>query len=197
MSCQLWAKFTWIKHERNFTFHHFPEPWNLWMTNFPFLRVFKNWQSFLLYSVISLKLRELAWMGFNNLELRWNVIPWNAKYCLRAWIFHKREFTDQSSLVKTVFQYLKFMYRISMNFRYGIAHIGRVGSVFMTLSVTLERFFAILYPFKRLHLKTPLLVGSIAFSCFYNVPRFMEFETIVENATKHIDNDTSEYQMVS
>ena len=90
------------------------------------------------------------------------------------------------------------MYLIfSMNFRYGIAHIGRVGSVFMTLSVTLERFFAILYPFKRLHLKTPLLVGSIAFSCFYNVPRFMEFETIVENATKHIDNDTSEYQMVS
>ena len=138
--------------------------------------------------MLSLKLRKLAWMGCNNLELKWNVITWNAKCWLRAWIFHNHEFTDPS-LVPTIFQYLKF--------RYGIAHIGRVGSVFMTLSVTLELFFAILYPFKRLHLKTPLLVGSIAFSCFYNVPRFMEFETIVENATKHIDNDTSEYQMVS
>jgi hypothetical protein len=31
---------------------------------------------------------------------------------------------------------------------YGLVHIFRVGSVFATLSVTLERFFAIVFPFK-------------------------------------------------
>ena len=34
-------------------------------------------------------------------------------------------------------------------FRFGLVHITRVGSVFMTLSVTLERFIAIVYPLKR------------------------------------------------
>ena len=34
-------------------------------------------------------------------------------------------------------------------FRFGLVHITRVGSVFMTLSVTFERFIAIVYPLKR------------------------------------------------
>ena len=87
-----------------------------------------------------------------------------------------------------------------INFRYGIAHIGRVGSVFMTLSVTLERFFAILYPLKRLYIKTPLIVASVAFSCLYNIPRFLEFETIVteseQNANQTEGNETATYQTV-
>ena len=100
-------------------------------------------------------------------------------------------------------QHQKTCYKIDY-FRYGIAHIGRVGSVFMTLSVTLERFFAILYPLKRLRIKTPLLVASVAFSCLYNIPRFLEFETIVTEsevpnegkANETEGNETANYEMV-
>ena len=72
--------------------------------------------------------------------------------------------------------------------RYGFAHIGRVGSVFMTLSVTLERFFAIVYPLKRLRLKTILIAGSTLVAVGYNIPRFLEFETILVVDTNSTDN---------
>ena len=41
------------------------------------------------------------WTGYNNLELKWNVIPWKAKNCFWVWIFSKCEFTD-SSLVDSL-----------------------------------------------------------------------------------------------
>ena len=34
------------------------------------------------------------WSAFHNLELMWNMIPWNAKNCFWAWIFCGCEFTD-------------------------------------------------------------------------------------------------------
>ena len=73
-------------------------------------------------------------------------------------------------------------------YRYGFAHIGRVGSVFMTLSVTLERFFAIVYPLKRLRLKTILIGASTILSVVYNIPRFLEFETILVVDTNSTNN---------
>ncbi len=56
-------------------------------------------------------------------------------------------------------------------FRYGFAHIGRVGSVLMTLSVTVERFFAISYPLEKKNLKNGLIVFSVAGAVLYNLPR--------------------------
>ena len=53
----------------------------------------------------------------------------------------------------------------------------------MTLSVTIERFFAIVYPLRRTSLTSPLIVGSIVFSMLYNIPRFMEFEMTHRNYT--------------
>jgi len=58
----------------------------------------------------------------------------------------------------------------------------------MTLSVTIERYFAIWYPLKRLRLKTPLMVVSVVFSFLYNIPRFLEFETTTTNMT-YVDED--------
>lgn len=70
---------------------------------------------------------------------------------------------------------------------YGIAHLGRIGSVFMTLSVTLERFCAIVYPLKHYRLKTRLLImGSTLFTILYNVPRFFEFKTIFKEKYGYI-----------
>ena len=61
--------------------------------------------------------------------------------------------------------------------RYGFVHIGRVGSVLLTLSVTVERFFAIVYPLKRLRRTRFLIYTSTVGTIVYNVPRFFEFKT--------------------
>ena len=44
----------------------------------------------------------LEWKGFHNLELKWNVILWNAKHCLRAWIFCECELTDPSLILDCI-----------------------------------------------------------------------------------------------
>ncbi len=66
-----------------------------------------------------------------------------------------------------------------MQSSYGFAHIGRVGSVLMTLSVTVERFFAVAYPLEEKNLKMALIVFSVSGSVLYNLPRFFELETKV------------------
>ena len=62
-------------------------------------------------------------------------------------------------------------------YRYGFVHIGRVGSVLLTLSVTVERFFAIVYPLKRIRRTRFLIYSSVIGAIAYNVPRFFEFKT--------------------
>ena len=62
-------------------------------------------------------------------------------------------------------------------YRYGFVHIGRVGSVFLTLSVTVERFFAIVYPLKRIRRTRFLIYSSVIGAIAYNIPRFLEFKT--------------------
>ena len=56
-------------------------------------------------------------------------------------------------------------------------HIGRVGSVLLTLSVTVERFFAIVHPLKRIKRTRFLIYSSVMASVAYNIPRFFEFKT--------------------
>ena len=48
------------------------------------------------FSVNCYNYRKWAWTGFHILELKWNVIPWNARNCFWAWIFNERKFTDPS-----------------------------------------------------------------------------------------------------
>ena len=62
--------------------------------------------------------------------------------------------------------------------RFGFQHIGRVGSVFATLTVTIERFVAVVFPLQKLHnTRKPLALGFIG-TVVYNIPRFLEFRTI-------------------
>ena len=61
--------------------------------------------------------------------------------------------------------------------RFGFAHIGRVGSVFATLIVTIERFVAVVYPLRKLQKNKQLLALCFFGSVVYNIPRFLEFET--------------------
>ena len=55
--------------------------------------------------------------------------------------------------------------------------MGRVGSVFATLIVTIERFIAVVYPLKKVQKHKQLLALCFIGSLVYNIPRFLEFET--------------------
>ena len=59
---------------------------------------------------------------------------------------------------------------------YGLGHIGRVGSVFVTVSVTIERYFAVVHPLKHVRGKKYLLYVPIVCAVVYNIPKFFEFE---------------------
>ena len=80
--------------------------------------------------------------------------------------------------------------------RYGFVHIGRVGSVLATLSVTVERFFAIVYPLKRIRRTRFLIYSSVIGAIIYNVPRFFEFKTnycleiVEDDLSNHTSNGT-------
>jgi len=59
----------------------------------------------------------------------------------------------------------------------GVIQTARTGSVYVTLGVTIERYFAIVHPFKCFKLKKILLPSAILFAIIYNIPKFFETET--------------------
>ena len=59
---------------------------------------------------------------------------------------------------------------------YGMIGIARTGSVYLTMSVTLERYFAIVRPLASFRIKRCLIPISITFAGLYNIPRFFELE---------------------
>jgi len=73
-----------------------------------------------------------------------------------------------------------FVHVLPMGF--GLGHIGRVGSVFVTVSVTIERYFAICHPLRHFSGKKYLLVIPILSSILYNIPKFYELERQVRNS---------------
>ena len=99
-----WPKFPWIECEWDFTFHHLRETWNPWMTIFPIYWDFEWIRSKFLCEFIWIHWNSWnrARTGFHNhnLELKWNVIQWNAKNCFQEWIFYKHEFTHPSLICR-------------------------------------------------------------------------------------------------
>ena len=59
---------------------------------------------------------------------------------------------------------------------YGLIGISRTGSVYLTVSVTLERYFAIVRPLAPFRIKKYLLIMAITLAIAYNIPRFFELE---------------------
>ena len=57
--------------------------------------------------------------------------------------------------------------------------IARTGSVYLTMAVTLERYFAIVKPLATFGIKRWLIPISMAFATIYNIPRFFELERII------------------
>lgn len=68
-------------------------------------------------------------------------------------------------------------------FSHGAIHVARMGSVYITMSVTLERFFVVVYPLKKFRIRKFLLPIVAALSLLYNLPKFFELETYVFSFT--------------
>ena len=56
-------------------------------------------------------------------------------------------------------------------FAHGAIHVARMGSVYITLAVTLERFFAVVHPLRNFWAKKFLLPGVAVLSLTYNLPK--------------------------
>jgi hypothetical protein len=78
-------------------------------------------------------------------------------------------------------RYARTLYVFILPMGFGFGHIGRVGSVFITVSVTIERYFAIVHPLKHFSGKRFLLVIPIVSSVLYNIPKFYELERQVSD----------------
>ena len=76
------------------------------------------------------------------------------------------------------------VYSYCLPFLYGFTHLCKVGSVFTTLAVSLERYFAVCHPlWIRIRRCPPamyiILVTVFAFA--FNIPKFLEFEVRLRN----------------
>ena len=72
-------------------------------------------------------------------------------------------------------------YYYCLPFVYAMTHVAKVGSVFTTLAVSLERYFAVCKPLwihiRRCH-PINYIVSVVVFAVAFNIPKFLEFEVI-------------------
>jgi hypothetical protein len=62
---------------------------------------------------------------------------------------------------------------------FGLVHVWRVCSTYLTVSVTLERYVAVCHPLIRAIKHRYLLIPTITFAILYNLPKFFEFRQII------------------
>ena len=72
--------------------------------------------------------------------------------------------------------YMKHIFNHIMIFAYGLLHTFRVGSVYVTLAVTFERFHAIICPLRHFKRKKYMLPACIVFAVIYNLPKYFELQ---------------------
>ena len=61
-----------------------------------------------------------------------------------------------------------------------------MGSVFVTISVSFERYLSVRFPNNNFKIKKWLIPLPIAFAIIYNLPKFFEFVTCDVNSTSHL-----------
>lgn len=73
-------------------------------------------------------------------------------------------------------RYKESLFTYIMPVCFGLLHTFRVGSVYVTLAVTFERFHAIIFPLRHFAWKKYLLPTSVAIAVCYNIPRYFELK---------------------
>ena len=76
--------------------------------------------------------------------------------------------------------------------RIGFVHIGRVGSVFVTIAITVERYVVVCHRTSEFKGKFLLIPLPIISAILYNIPKFFEIE-----ATEYSSNDKVSEQITS
>ena len=94
------------------------------------------------------------------------------------------------------YDYSRITSCIVKHFRIGFAHIGRVGSVAVTVSISIERYINCYYPNEEMPIKSLLVPIPLLFTFLYNVPKFFELNSC--NKTNilpdYLTNTTNEFQ---
>ena len=78
-------------------------------------------------------------------------------------------------------RYISTIYPYLFQGIYGFMGIARTGSVYMTMAITLERYFAIVKPLASFTCKNALGPLTLAFAIAWNVPRFFEWKIMILN----------------
>ena len=96
-----------------------------------------------------------------------------------VFFFSLTQSTDSTTRLEFLSPTMQDMYYYCLPFLYGFTHLCKVGSVFTTLAVSLERYFAVCHPlWIRIRRCPPamyiILVTVFAFA--FNIPKFLEFE---------------------
>ncbi len=81
------------------------------------------------------------------------------------------------SYKRNVFVHLMAMF-------FGLLHTFRVGSVYVTLAVTFERFHAIICPLRHFKRKKYMLPACVFIAVVYNIPKYFELEARVRKIFK-------------
>ena len=86
---------------------------------------------------------------------------------------------DSTSRIELMSPKLSDVYHYLLPFLYGLTHVSKVGSVFTTLAVSLERYFAVCRPLwiriRRCHPALYIVLVTV-FAFAFNIPKFLEFE---------------------
>jgi len=70
-----------------------------------------------------------------------------------------------------------------------LAQIGLTGSIYLTVSISIERYTTVVHPFFKITHNWPssfYICPTVLFSILYNIPRFFELETRVVTCTAHL-----------
>ena len=81
------------------------------------------------------------------------------------------------------YRYAKHVFVHIMPPLHGFIHIARAGSVYVTMAVTIERYFAIVHPLKDFKIKKALLPMAMLFAVAYNIPKVrttLKFSSLCE-----------------
>ena len=94
-------------------------------------------------------------------------------------IFENTFLFSDSTSIEFMSQGVSDVYYYCLPYFYGMTHVSKVGSVFTTLAVSLERYFAVCRPLwiriRRCHPSFYIILVNI-FAFAFNIPKFLEFE---------------------
>ena len=81
---------------------------------------------------------------------------------------------------------------------HGLIHTARTGSVYVTIAVTVERYFGVVHPTKEFKMKALLLPFAITFAVLYNIPKVIleesHYQILSLSSNEKQINDISKYQ---